>query len=331
MSKGSLDLNAITSSITLFTESNNSSTLADENTPGRGVFVSPSPNVPGRPVDITGYFLVASNEEGKLEYNSGENLLTLDDLNDVSINDPLKSQYLCYNGTEWVNDYVDSTISWKPPVKVATTQNIVLDSAQTIDGVTLVEGDRVLVKDQLDAVENGIYDVVETGPWTRSSDFVDGQEASCDVVCVEGGFVSSNSLFKCITPGPNDIVGTDPIEFQVFGGGDVNGPLFSTDNAIARWDTSSGKLLQNSSVTIDDSGNLQTSGEISGNSVVANGSFTIPVSSTFGLFGVTPVSQQASVSPAPTQGIAYNQNDVNDIVNSLNDLIVKLQTYGIIA
>jgi len=58
----------------------------------------------------------------------------------------------------------------KEAVRVATTGNITLSGAQTIDGVILVAGDRVLVWQQTDASENGIYDVA-AGAWARSSDF----------------------------------------------------------------------------------------------------------------------------------------------------------------
>lgn len=58
----------------------------------------------------------------------------------------------------------------KVPVKAATTANITLSGAQTIDGVSCVADDRVLVKDQSTTSQNGIY-VVSTGPWTRAADF----------------------------------------------------------------------------------------------------------------------------------------------------------------
>src|SRR5258706_12794658 len=58
----------------------------------------------------------------------------------------------------------------KAPVRVATTgSNITLSGLQTLDGVALASGDRVLVKDQTDATTNGLYNV-QTGPWTRTID-----------------------------------------------------------------------------------------------------------------------------------------------------------------
>lgn len=57
----------------------------------------------------------------------------------------------------------------KGNVVVATTANITLSAPQTIDGTGVIAGDRVLVKDQTDAKENGIY-VVAAGAWARSED-----------------------------------------------------------------------------------------------------------------------------------------------------------------
>ena len=58
----------------------------------------------------------------------------------------------------------------KNPCRVATTGNITLDGEQTIDGVSAVSGDRVLVWQQSDTTQNGIY-VCDTGLWTRDVDF----------------------------------------------------------------------------------------------------------------------------------------------------------------
>jgi len=68
--------------------------------------------------------------------------------------------------------YIDNTRSGlevKDSVVVATTANITLSGTQTIDGIAVTAGQRVLVKDQSTASQNGIY-VVAAGAWSRSTD-----------------------------------------------------------------------------------------------------------------------------------------------------------------
>lgn len=72
---------------------------------------------------------------------------------------------------------VNAGAAIKVPCVVATTAQTTLSGLQTIDGVTLAEGDRVLVKSQTSALENGIY-IASSGTWTRSPDF----DGSYDVV-----------------------------------------------------------------------------------------------------------------------------------------------------
>lgn len=68
--------------------------------------------------------------------------------------------------------YVDAAVQGldlKESVRVATTAPITLSGTQTIDGVLVIAGDRVLVKNQADPAANGIY-TVNVGAWTRASD-----------------------------------------------------------------------------------------------------------------------------------------------------------------
>lgn len=58
----------------------------------------------------------------------------------------------------------------KEPCRVATTGNITLSGLQTIDGVALSASDRVLVRAQTTATQNGIY-LAASGSWTRATDF----------------------------------------------------------------------------------------------------------------------------------------------------------------
>jgi hypothetical protein len=67
-------------------------------------------------------------------------------------------------------DGLSSSTAIKAACRVATTANITLQNEQTIDGVAVVTGDRVLVKNQTTASENGIW-IVDTGYWGRARDF----------------------------------------------------------------------------------------------------------------------------------------------------------------
>lgn len=85
---------------------------------------------------------------------------------------------------------LNSSLAIKAPVRVATTAAITLSGFQTVDGVALAEGDwnlRVLVKNQTDATENGIYDA-SSSIWVRSKDFDGNADFSkgTRVVAVEG-------------------------------------------------------------------------------------------------------------------------------------------------
>jgi len=98
-------------------------------------------------------------------------------------------------------DYVDSTLqglSVKTPAKVATTANIALLGTQTIDGVAVVAGDRVLVKDQTAGASNGVY-VVSASTWSRSSDMNTASSIEGAYVMITEGTINANSAWVMST------------------------------------------------------------------------------------------------------------------------------------
>lgn len=107
-------------------------------------------------------------------------------------------------------EYVDSRIQeelhkldHKPSVRVATTANIKLAGLQRVDGVTVVAGDRVLVKDQKAAKENGIY-IASTGGWQRSPDADSSTKVTSALfVSVEQGTLQADTLWQLVT---NDVI-----------------------------------------------------------------------------------------------------------------------------
>ena len=110
-------------------------------------------------------------------------------------------------------DGLNSAAAIKGPCHAATTANITLAGEQTIDGVAVVTGDRVLVKDQTAASENGVY-VVDTGPWRRSKDFNRTRDVlEGTQVYVTDGTTNAGLMFVITTDDPIS-VGTSSISFS---------------------------------------------------------------------------------------------------------------------
>lgn len=115
--------------------------------------------------------------------------------------------------------YVDALIeglAWKDNCRVATTANINLASApSSIDGVTLTNGDRVLVKDQTDAKQNGIYIYNGAGnAMTRSPDANVGTELTNAVVMIDAGASNVGTCWRCTSINPT--IGVDDITWEAF-------------------------------------------------------------------------------------------------------------------
>jgi hypothetical protein len=100
---------------------------------------------------------------------------------------------------------------FKEPVRVATTANIDVAAGGllTIDGVTLVAGERVLVKNQTDATENGIY-LASAGEWYRAPDAMSSRNIGKGVlVWVASGTANEDNVYAFDTLSPD--IGTDDI------------------------------------------------------------------------------------------------------------------------
>jgi hypothetical protein len=103
--------------------------------------------------------------------------------------------------------YVDNVargLSWKSPVRAATTASGTLATAyangQSIDGVTLATGDRILIKNQATASENGIYTVNASGAPTRAIDAdTNGELAPGSSVSVTEGTINADKVFMIIS------------------------------------------------------------------------------------------------------------------------------------
>lgn len=116
-------------------------------------------------------------------------------------------------------NYVDSVaqgLDVKASVRVATTANITLSGTQTIDGVAVQVGDRVLVKNQSTQNQNGIY-VVSASTWSRSADADEYEELVSAFVFVEVGTTNADTGFVC-TSDSGGTLGSTAITWSQFSG-----------------------------------------------------------------------------------------------------------------
>jgi len=121
--------------------------------------------------------------------------------------------------------YVDSTtqgIDWKASVRAATTANVTIASAlengDTLDGITLATGDRVLVKNQTTGSQNGIYVVQASGAAVRSTDCDTAAELTSNfAVFVEEGTANADQGYVLTNDGAIT-VGTTALTFTQFTG-----------------------------------------------------------------------------------------------------------------
>ena len=121
--------------------------------------------------------------------------------------------------------YVDGVaqgLDVKDSVVATTTANGTLSTAfangQSIDGVTLQTGDRILIKNQSTASQNGIYNVNASGAPSRATDMATGGNAAGAFVFVEQGTTNAENGFVCTSDTGSAVVGSNNLTFAQFSG-----------------------------------------------------------------------------------------------------------------
>ena len=149
--------------------------------------------------------------------------------------------------------YVDTVaqgLDAKASCRVATTANITLSGAQTIDGISVVAGNRVLVKNQTLTQENGIY-LCDAGTWTRTSDANTWDSLVSCFVFIERGTVNADSGYVC-TVNEGGTLGTTDVTFVQFS----SAGSFSAGNGL----TLTGSVFSlNTPVSFENGGTNSTS------------------------------------------------------------------------
>ena len=167
----------------------------------------------------------------------------------TNLADPVNTQDAATRG------FVEATaqgLDVKDSCVAATTGNITiataLNNGDTIDGVTLSTNDRVLVKDQSTATQNGIY-VVGSSP-SRAVDLAAGSDAAGMFTFIEQGTVNADNGFVCTSNKGSAVTGTNNLTFAQFSGA---GQITTADGIQKSGNTISVDLKANGGLVIESS------------------------------------------------------------------------------
>jgi len=165
----------------------------------------------------------------------------------TNLSDPVNTQDAATKG------FVEATsqgLDVKDSCVAATTGNITISTAlnngDTLDGVTLSTNDRVLVKDQSTASQNGIY-IVGSSP-ARADDLAAGADAAGMFTFVEQGSVNADNGFVCTSNKGSAVVGTNNLTFAQFSGA---GQITAGDGLDKSGNTLSVDLKANGGLVIE--------------------------------------------------------------------------------
>jgi len=149
-------------------------------------------------------------------------------------------------------DDIASGLDVKKSVRAATTADITLSGTQTIDGVSVIANDRVLVKDQATAANNGLY-TCQAGAWQRTTDADSDAEVTTGLfVFVEEGTTNGDTGWVLTTNNPIT-VGSTGLAFSQFS----SSAAVTAGDALQKTGSELDVLFNNTSIGINGSNQLE--------------------------------------------------------------------------
>jgi len=218
-------------------------------------------------VRVDGNEISTTDTDGDLSLNpNGTGNVSLNSSRITDLAEPVDPQDAA------TKSYVDARAAGLDPkesVRVASTTNIDIATGLVdgvaVDGVTVSTGDRVLLKDQTDATENGVYVVVASGAASRAADFDEPEEVTSGIFFfVEEGASGDNRGFVLTSDGGQQAVGTDPLNFVQFSGA---GQITAGDGLDKTGDVLSVNTANGIEVSSD---NVQLASSVAGDGLTFN-------------------------------------------------------------
>jgi len=234
----------------------------------------------------------------------------------VNLAEPIDSQDAA------TKNYVDMAVQGLDPkqsVRVATTGNITLSGLQTIDGVMIADGDRVLVKDQLTLAQNGVY-VVSSSSWTRAEDVNTWEELVSAFLFVEEGSQNADNGYLC-TVNAGGTLGSDPVVFVQFSGaGQIQAGhgLTKTGNTL---DVLVGNGIGIESDTVQLSGQALALHNLATNGIIVRSGTATVIARTIaaGTTGIS-VTDGNAVSGNPTISLSSSLSTIGALTPAANNI-----------
>ena len=248
-------------------------------------------------VEINGQEI--STSSGNLSLNPASNIIDANSSRVVNVNDPTQAQDAA---TKAYVDGIKQALDIKDSVKVASTANITVASAlinnSTVDGVSVDTGDRVLLKNQTDASENGIYVVVGSGAASRADDANSNADVTSGLfVFVEQGTANGDNGYVLTTNSVD--LGTTNLTFTQFSGAGA----VEAGTGLSRSGTTISANVDDKSVEI--SGDNLRIKNITGTAV---GDLLVGVASNGGYTSLAKPSAAGAILNMNTSGVASWSN-----------------------